>query len=55
MVTHDLQESFALGTRLLVFDEGARGPQAPDAFGATITFIFLSGASDAGYAIDTVT
>ena len=38
MVTHDLQESFALGTRLLVFDKARVDPQAPDAFGATITF-----------------
>jgi NitT/TauT family transport system ATP-binding protein len=38
MVTHDLQESFALGTRLLVFDKTRVDPQAPEAFGATITF-----------------
>jgi NitT/TauT family transport system ATP-binding protein len=38
MVTHDLQESFELGTRLLVFDKVRIDPQAPDAFGATITF-----------------
>jgi NitT/TauT family transport system ATP-binding protein len=38
MVTHDLQESFALGTRLLVFDKLRVDPQAPEAFGATITF-----------------
>ena len=38
MVTHDLQESFALGTRLLVFDKVRIDPQAPDAYGATITF-----------------
>ena len=38
MVTHDLQESFALGTRLLVFDKVRVDPQAPEAFGATITF-----------------
>jgi NitT/TauT family transport system ATP-binding protein len=38
MVTHDLQESFALGTRLLVFDKVRVDPQVPDAFGATITF-----------------
>lgn len=38
MVTHDLRESFALGTRLLVFDKVRVDPQAPDAFGATITF-----------------
>ena len=38
MVTHDLKESFALGTRLLVFDKVRVDPQAPEAFGATITF-----------------
>jgi NitT/TauT family transport system ATP-binding protein len=38
MVTHDLQESFELGTRLLVFDKVRLDPQAPEAFGATVTF-----------------
>ena len=38
MVTHDLKESFYLGTRLLVFDRVRVDPQAPDRFGATITF-----------------
>ncbi len=38
MVTHDLKESFELGTRLLVFDKVRVDPQAPEAFGATITF-----------------
>jgi len=38
MVTHDLQESFALGTRVLVFDKVRVDAQAPEAFGATITF-----------------
>jgi NitT/TauT family transport system ATP-binding protein len=38
MVTHDLKESFELGTRLLVFDKVRIDPQAPEAFGATITF-----------------
>ena len=38
MVTHDLQESFALGTRVLVFDKVRIDNQAPEAFGATITF-----------------
>jgi NitT/TauT family transport system ATP-binding protein len=38
MVTHDLQESFQLGTRILVFDKVRVDPQAPDAFGATLTF-----------------
>jgi NitT/TauT family transport system ATP-binding protein len=38
MVTHDLKESFELGTRLLVFDKIRADPQAPGAFGATITY-----------------
>jgi NitT/TauT family transport system ATP-binding protein len=48
MVTHDLQESFALGTRVLVFDKVRVDSQAPEAFGATITFnIPLKGHRDA--------
>lgn len=38
MITHDLKEAFALGTRLLVFDKVRRDAQAPERFGATITF-----------------
>jgi NitT/TauT family transport system ATP-binding protein len=38
MVTHDLKESFYLGTRLLVFDKVRADAQAPDRYGATITF-----------------
>jgi NitT/TauT family transport system ATP-binding protein len=38
MVTHDLQESFKLGTRVLVFDKVRIDSQAPEAYGATITF-----------------
>jgi NitT/TauT family transport system ATP-binding protein len=38
MVTHDLKEGFDLGTRLLVFDKARHDPQAPDAYGATITY-----------------
>ena len=38
MVTHDLQEGFYLGTRLLVFDKVRFDPQASHAFGATITY-----------------
>src|ERR1700721_3592835 len=38
MVTNDLRESFELGPPLLVFDKVRVDPQAPDAFGATITF-----------------
>lgn len=38
MVTHDLKEGFRLGTRLLVFDKPRWDPQAPDAYGATVTY-----------------
>ena len=38
MVTHDLREAFALGTRVLTFDKIRRDPQAPGAFGATVTY-----------------
>ncbi|WXL25871.1 ABC transporter ATP-binding protein [Ectopseudomonas mendocina] len=38
MVTHDLPEGFHLGTRLLVFDKVRHDPQAPQAYGARITY-----------------
>ena len=38
MVTHDIQEAFQLGTRLVVFDKVRHDPHAPQAFGATITY-----------------
>ena len=38
MVTHDLKESFYLGTRLLVFDKVRTDSQAPERYGATITY-----------------
>jgi len=38
MITHDIQEGFKLGTRLLVFDKVRHDPQAPEAYGATITY-----------------
>jgi NitT/TauT family transport system ATP-binding protein len=38
MVTHDLKESFCLGTRVLVFDKVRVDPQAQERFGATITY-----------------
>ena len=38
MVTHDLQEGFKLATRVLVFDKVRWDEQAPDAYGATITY-----------------
>ncbi len=38
MITHDIREGFELGTRLLVFDKVRRDPQAPEAYGATITY-----------------
>jgi len=38
MVTHDIKEGFHLGTRLLVFDKVRHDPQAPHAYGASITY-----------------
>jgi NitT/TauT family transport system ATP-binding protein len=38
MITHDIKESFELGTRLLVFDKVRVDPQAPEAYGARITY-----------------
>lgn len=38
MVTHDISEAFALGTRVLTFDKVRHDPQVPDAYGATITY-----------------
>ena len=38
MVTHDIQEGFRLGTRLLVFDKVRYDPQAPQAYGASVTY-----------------
>lgn len=38
MVTHDLKEGFYLGTRLLVFDKVRHDPQAPNAYGANVTY-----------------
>lgn len=38
MITHDIKEGFELGTRLLVFDKVRLDPQAPNAYGATITY-----------------
>ena len=38
MITHDLKESFELGTRVLVFDKIRDDPQAPERYGATVTY-----------------
>lgn len=38
MVTHDLEEGFKLGDRVLVFDKPRWDPDDPDAYGATITY-----------------
>ena len=38
MITHDLKESFELGTCVLVFDKVRDDPQAPERFGATVTY-----------------
>ena len=38
MVTHDLKEGFALGSRLWVFDKSRHDPQSPQRYGAQITY-----------------
>ncbi|GGQ31693.1 ABC transporter ATP-binding protein [Shewanella litoralis] len=38
MVTHDIKEGFELGSRLWVFDKLRHDPQAPNAYGAQVTF-----------------
>ena len=38
MVTHDLKEAFALGTRLIALDKKRRDPQAPERYGAIVTY-----------------
>lgn len=40
MVTHDLEEAFKLGDRVLVFDKPRWDPHDPSAYGATITYDF---------------
>lgn len=40
MVTHDLEEAFKLGDRVLAFDKPRWDPQDPARFGATITYDF---------------
>lgn len=48
MVTHDLKEGFFLGTRLWVFDKLRQDPQAPGAYGASITYDLPVGKLDRG-------
>ncbi len=38
MVTHDIREAFGLATRLIALDRVRRDPQAPERFGAKITY-----------------
>jgi len=47
MVTHDLKEGFYLGTRLWVFDKVRHDPDAPNAYGASITYDLPVGRQDA--------
>ena len=46
MITHDIQEGFYLGTRLWVFDKIRHDPDAPNAYGATITYDIPVGECD---------
>ena len=48
MITHDLKEGFYLGTRLWVFDKVRHDPQAPNAYGATITYDIPVNQTDRG-------
>ena len=40
MVSHDLEEAFKLGDRVVVFDKPRWDPHDPSAYGATITYDF---------------
>ena len=40
LVTHDIKEAFALGTRLVALNHYRADPQAPGRYGATITYDF---------------
>lgn len=46
MITHDIKEGFYLGTRLWVFDKTRNDPQAPNAYGAQITYDLPVGRTD---------
>jgi len=46
MITHDLKEGFELGTRLLVFDKYRHDPDAPNRYGAKITYDIPVGKMD---------
>lgn len=46
MITHDIKEGFYLGTRLWVFDKCRFDPQAPNAYGAQITYDLPVGQND---------
>lgn len=52
MVTHDLEEAFKLGDRVLVFDKPRWDPHDPTRFGATITYDF--DARDGGIPFQTI-
>jgi len=38
MISHDIRESFELGTRLLTFDRLRNDPQSPESYGASVTY-----------------
>ncbi|MEM7700681.1 MAG: ABC transporter ATP-binding protein [Pseudomonadota bacterium] len=38
MVTHDIQEAFSLGTRVLTLDKSRSDPHAPNRYGATVVY-----------------
>jgi len=52
MVTHDLEEAFKLGDRVLVFDKPRWDPHDPTRYGATVTYDF--DAHDSGFPYQTL-
>jgi NitT/TauT family transport system ATP-binding protein len=61
MVTHDIKEAFALGTRVLALDKRRHDPHAPHRFGATVVYDLplrkpapAKGCSDNGITIDSI-
>lgn len=53
MVSHDLEEAFKLGDRVIVFDKPRWDPTDPGAYGATITYDF--DARNGGIPFQTIT
>jgi len=53
MLTNNIKEEFSLGSRLRGFDKVCHDPQAPNAYGAQITFDLSINAEDCKVAAKT--